>query len=196
MTINQQPKIVGMQLAQAGRQAVSPLLSFPGRYSLTGHSDWLFSKRSYFFCVWDEKIGAKNPSGTSDQHFSEQKMRVGRKTFILRSKNCRFYVKLRQNGTKTRGRTSNLDKMARKMAVGRPTSILRSENSWFYVKPRQNGTENDGRTSNFDFSLHFDRNYRNSSNLWQKYATAKVGAMVIRVSNTAGMHRWRRLLAT
>ena len=36
--------------------------------------------------VWNDKIGAKNRSGTSGSDFSEQKTRPGRKTSIFRSK--------------------------------------------------------------------------------------------------------------
>ena len=84
-------------------------------------------------------------------------------------------------------------KTEQKIRPGRADWIFRSKKCVPHVPTAFFGAKN---AVGMDFLMKSTRNRRNSSNLWQNYDTAKVGAMVIHVLNMAGMHRWCRLLAT
>ena len=201
-----------MRLAQAGRQASPPSKKFfpgaanlPGSvmrrspdralFSTEGLSLETFAKREAFSSpsIHVRFFGAKNPTFTSTSGFSERKIRCLRQHSILRSKNSDAYVNIRQNGTKTPSFTSTSDFTERKLRCLRQHSTKWREKSVVYVNIGFCGAK---RVTGMGFSMKTARKRRYSSDLWQNYATAKAGAMVIPVSGIAGMHRRCQRLAT
>ena len=120
-------------------------------------------------------------------------MRPARPDGIFRSKNSVPHVPTRQNGTKNTFRTCRQHFSEQKIRPARPDPTKWHEKYVPHVPTAFFGAKN---AVGMDFLMKSTRNRRNSSNLWQNYDTAKVGAMVIHVLNMAGMHRWCRLLAT
>ena len=142
MITDQQLNVVGMRLAQAGRQAgrqaVPSLIGFPVRSPLP------------VIPAWDPTNAI--PALASGTRISELKIGSGRADAIFRSAKSLPHVPTRQNGTKTPSRTCRSDKMARKTRSARPAAIFRSEKCLPHVPTRQNGTKTLVRTCRLDFA--------------------------------------------
>jgi len=123
----------------------------------------------------------------------EQKVRCLRKHSTKWRKNSDVDVNIRQNGTKTSLFTSTSYFAERKLRCLHKLSTKWHEKPDVYANIGFFGAKN---AAGMGFSMKSAGIHRNSSNLWQKYATAKVGAMVIHGLDMAGMCQWCRFLAT